>query len=99
MKNDVIQLSSITCEKDDYGVIRQTETLSDYIMAEIRSAGANEWFEGGRNGLNPEYTFVINRLEYNREETVVYDEVRYTVYRTYVRGDRIELHCEKRKGS
>ena len=99
MKNDVIKLCSATYEKDTNGVLRETVTESDSIMAEIKSAGAEEWFEGGRNGLNPEYTFIINRLEYNSEETVIFNEVKYSVYRTYIKGDRIELHCEKRKGA
>lgn len=99
MKNEVIKLCSATYRKDSKGVMRETETISDPIMAEIKSAGANEWFEGGRNGLNPEYTFIINRLEYNSEETVIYGNVKYSVYRTFIKGDRIELHCEKRKGA
>lgn len=99
MKNEVIKLSSAAYSKDSKGVMRETVTVSGLIMAEIKSAGAGEWFEGGRNGLNPEYTFIINRLEYNGEETVIYNEVKYSVYRTYVKGDRIELHCEKRKGA
>jgi len=99
MKNDVIKLCSSAYSKDSKGVLRETETISEFIMAEIKSAGANEWFEGGRNGLNPEYTFIINRIEYNNEETVIFNDVKYTVYRTYIKEDRIELHCEKRKGA
>lgn len=99
MRNDVIQLYTMTYEKNDHGVMEGTETLSDPIMAEIKSAGASEWFEGGRNGLNPSMTFTIRRIEYNGQETVLYDSTKYTVYRTYIRGDLIELHCEKRKGA
>ena len=99
MRNDVIQLYTVTYEKDSCGVSVPTEVLSDSIMAEIKSAGASEWFEGGRNGLNPSATLIIRRVEYNGEETVLYDGTKYTVYRTYIRGDLIELHCEKKKGA
>lgn len=99
MKNDVITLCSVTHNKDSKGVIHETATESGPVMAQIKSAGADEWFEGGRNGLNPEYTFIINRLEYNSEETVIFNDVKYSVYRTYIKGDRIELHCQKRKGA
>ncbi len=99
MKNDVIKLCSSAYSKDTNGVYQRTDTEGADIMAEIKSAGAQEWFEGGRNGLNPEYTFTINRIEYNGEETVIFNGVYYKVYRTYIKGDLIELHCEKRKGA
>jgi len=99
MKNDVIGLVRRTYTQDAYGVMRDTETIVDNIPCKVSSATASEWFEGGRNGLNPDYTFLINKLEYNGELTVIYNTVRYAVYRTYERGDHIELHSQKEKGA
>lgn len=99
MKNEVISLVSKTYTKDKRGVMRATETVKDNILCEVKSARASEWFEGGRNDINPTYTFVIRKIEYEGEETVIYQGERHTVYRTYIDGDRIELHVQKEKGA
>lgn len=99
MKNDFLDIVQKTYVQNEYGVSKKTEKIVKDIPCEIKSATANEWFEGGRMGLNPDYTFIISRLDYNNETTVIYNNVRYAVYRTYVRGDDIELHVQKEKGA
>lgn len=99
MKNDFIDIVKREYAQDDYGVTRKTETVVADIPCQVTSATASEWFEGGRMGLNPDYTFVIKRLDYDGEETVIYNGIRYAVYRTYIRGDDIELHTQKEKGA
>lgn len=99
MKNDFIDIVRKGHIQDEYGVSKKTEEIIKDIPCEVKSATANEWFEGGRMGLNPDYTFVINELDYNKETTVIYEGTRYAVYRTYKRGDDIELHVQKEKGA
>lgn len=99
MKNDVISLVGKTYQADARGVMHAADVVKENIPCEVKSAGANDWFEGGRNGLNPTYKFVIRRIEYGGEETVVFDGERHKVYRTYIRGDDIELHAQKEKGA
>ena len=98
MKNEIISLVTKTYTQDSKGVRKATDTIRANIPCEIKSAGSKEWFEGGRNGLNPVYAFIVRRCEYNNEETVIYNSVRYSIYRTYIKGDRIELHTQKEKG-
>ncbi len=99
MKNEVISLVSKTYTKDAKGVSRATETVKEDILCEVKSARASEWFDGGRNDINPTYTFVIRQIEYAGEETVIYKGERHAVYRTYINGDQIELHVQKEKGA
>lgn len=99
MKNDFLSLVTKTFTKDEYGVSTPTEVIIPDIPCEVKSATAAEWFEGGRQGLNPDKTFIIRQLEYNYQETVIYDSIRYAVYRTYLKGDDIELHCQREKGA
>ncbi len=98
MKNDFLTLVSKTYTQDENGVQRASETLKENIPCQVKSAGASEWFEGGRNGLNPSYTFIIRKIEYDEEETVIYNGHRHKVYRTYENNDVIELHAQKEKG-
>ena len=97
-KSAVVYLISETWAQDEYGVMVPTETKRQ-VYAQIGSVTATEWFEGGRNGLNPEYRIRIYDFEYQGEEILEYNGVRYTIYRTYnSRNDILELYVEKRKG-
>ena len=69
------------------------------VYANVTSVSSAEFFEGGRNGLNPEYRMIMFAPDYEGEEVVEYNGTRYTVYRTYQsRSDTIELYVELRKG-
>ena len=60
----MITLISSTKEQDDFGVWRLTRTEHE-VFAQVDSVTRAEFFEGGRNGLNPEYKF-LNLREYSR---------------------------------
>lgn len=69
------------------------------VFAQITSVSGAEWFEGGRNGLNPEFRAEIYPFEYKGEEILEKDGVRYAIYRTYQKSANIlELYCSKKKG-
>ena len=83
---------------DSYGVMQTTRTKRR-VYANVRSVGASEWFEGGRNGLNPEYRFTMFAPDYQGEKAVEYHGVVYSIYRTYqARTDIIELYTQLKKG-
>lgn len=66
----------------------------------MNSVTRNEFFEGGRNGLNPEYQITMFSYDYNGESIVKYNGERYGVYRTYNgRDDTIELYVERKGGT
>ena len=70
------------------------------VYCEATSVSQSEWFEGGRNGLNPEFRFRLFRYDYNGEDTVKYNGEYYSIYRTYVdRNEIIDLYVEKKKGA
>lgn len=94
-----IYLVSETWVKDTYGVLQPTETKR-LVYANVQSVTRNEWFEGGRNGLNPEYRMVMFGPDYEGEEIVEYNGLQYAIYRTYqARTDEIELYVERKKGA
>lgn len=98
-RSAVIYLITETWEKDDLGVMRSTQTRRK-AFANVTSVTASEWFEGGRNGLNPELRFRMFAPEYHGEEILEYKGKNYTIYRTFTaRDDVIELYTERRKGN
>ena len=98
-RSDVITLIAATKKQDDYGVWRQTETRRD-VFAQVDSVTRSEFFEGGRNGLNPEFRFTMFFADYDDERIVEFRGKRYSVYRTYIgRNDTLELYVERKGGT
>jgi len=98
-RSAVAYLVTTSYRQDDFGVLQPVETLRK-IYCQVTNVSATEWFEGGRNGLNPELRLTMFSGDYSNEKVVEYDGQRYTVYRTYkARNDTVELYCERREGN
>lgn len=97
---DEIGLVSQTSTVGDYGVITNTETVKT-VKCEVSYVGQTERFEGGRQGLTPEFRFRVFAGDYSGEEICVYRDKRYSIYRAgnSENPDYIWLYVEKRKGT
>lgn len=85
--------------QDQYGVVKATNTSRD-VFAQVDSVTRAEFFEGGRNGLNPEFKFTLFYGDYNRETELIYEGETYAIYRTFKgRTDTIELYAERKGGT
>lgn len=94
-----IGLCSTRYTEDEFNVLQPRETTRN-VFADVQSVTRAEWFEGGRNGLNPQYKFTMFKPDYEGEEIVRYQGQQYAVYRTFeARTDEIELYCELKKGT
>lgn len=98
MKSNICYLIATTYIKDANGIMTETETRKA-VYCLIDSVSGSEWFEGGRMGLNPEKRATVFRFDWSGEEIVELDGDRFTVYRTYENGDKIELYLERKKGN
>lgn len=97
-RSDVITLVSYAQTQDEFGVWRTTKTERQ-VFCSVDSVTREEFFEGGRNGLNPEYRMTMFFADYNGETEVVYNGVAYGVYRTYhAKTDELELYVERKGG-
>lgn len=96
----IIQLIKEVKARDAYGVMRQTEQ-SRTVFARTRSITRQEFFDAGRNGLNPEMEFVIFQGDYEGERKIGYNGLTYAVYRTYhVPGtDDLEIYVKREGGT
>lgn len=93
-----IYLVSNNKTQNQYGVWIDNITERK-VYAEVTSVGQSEWFEGGRNGLNPQLRFRMFAPDYNGENLLIYKGITYSIYRTYVdRDEIIELYTELKKG-
>ena len=97
-RSQTIKLISTTKAQDERGVWKVTEAARE-VFCNVQSVTASEFFEGGRNGLKPEYKFVMFFGDYNGEQIVVYKGHPYGVYRTYhASTDVLELYAERKAG-
>lgn len=84
--------------QDKRGVWRKNPTPRG-VFVQMKSVTRTEFFDGGRNGLNPAYQFTIFNADYNGEKVIEYNGEQYGVYRTYVANtDYIELYVERKGG-
>ena len=98
-KRDVIYLVSTSYTENQYGVMEWTDTERK-VICDVSSISQREWFEGGRNGLNPEYKFTMFEFDYAGEKVVKYRDNYYTIYRTYTTDfNQIELYAERKQGN
>ena len=98
-RSDVITLITETYENNEYGVPVPKVTETD-VYCQVDSATRSEVYEGGRNGLNPEYRFTMFGPDYNDQKTVIYKGRAYGIYRTFIgRDDTIELYVERKGGT
>lgn len=98
-RSDVLILLSVVNTQNQYGVWEEQRTERQ-VFCQVDSVTRAEFFEGGRNGLNPEYRFTVFAADYNGEETCVYKGKAYGIYRTYQpRTDVLELYAERKGGT
>lgn len=99
MLNDVLKLITETKSKNELGIWQKTRTYTE-VFCEVRSITRAEFFDAGRNGLNPDMSFLVFAGEYSGEALVEYDGKTYAIYRTYrdLNSDYIELYAQREGG-
>lgn len=98
-RSAVIKLFREENKLNEYGIPVKDETWRE-VFCQVNSVTASEFFEGGRNGLNPELRFTMFAGDYEGERTVGYNGQKYAIYRTFVtRNDTIELYAERQGGT
>lgn len=80
--DDVITLISRVEAQNDFGVWESAETKKQ-VFAKVHSVTRQEFYDGGRAGLNPQFHFDIFKGDYSGEEVVEYQGKRYGIYRVY----------------
>ena len=96
----VLILVGKTRTQDEYGMWKEAPTERQ-IFCQVESVTRAEFFDGGRNGLNPEFQFTVFAGDYAGETVCKYEDKQYGIYRTYrVPGtDYMELYAERKGGT
>lgn len=98
-RSNIIKLIATTKAQNTFGVWITIETERE-VFCDVSSVTRAEFFDGGRNGLNPEYVFTMFFGDYEGETILEYSGKRYAIYRTFhARTDVIELYAERQGGT
>lgn len=89
-------LISETVEYDDIGVAQTTETKSE-VLAHFISIGQKEyWNSASQHDIQPSAIAEVFSYDYDGQELCEVEGVQYTIYRTYLDGDKASLYLAKR---
>lgn len=97
-RSNVIYLVAYNQVQDSMGIFHKVPEKTQ-VFCDVVSVSQAEWYEGSRNGLNPQLRFTVFRYDYNGQEAIEYNGKEYAIYRTYVgRNETIDLYTEEKKG-
>lgn len=74
------------------------ESKARMVHAQKLSPGQKEFHVAGQNGLKASKVFKIYEHEFAGEQEVLYAGKIYSVYRTFQKGNKLEIYCEVRIG-
>lgn len=94
----IATLINQTFTQDSIGQYVPTETSTDIYVRES-SITRSEWYNAGRQGLNPDLLLLTPRCNYDGQKIIEYRGKRYSVYRTYTEGEEIELYLTEKGGT
>ena len=95
----MISLISETKTKNSLGVYSKIYSYKD-VFCNVSSVSSQEFFDGGRSGLNPSYRMTLFSGDYEGEAMLEYNGETYAIYRTFLKGtDTIELYVERKGGT
>ena len=90
-----VTLIGETLERDDNG--DQVATLAEEtIIGTLTSATTAEFYQAANAGYHADIVVKVYAQEYHGQKRLRVDDVQYTVIRTYLTGDFIELHCQQK---
>lgn len=98
-RSEIITLLKPVSYQDAVGVWHETTEEKD-VFCQVESVTRAEFFEAGRNGLNPDFKMTIFFGDYDGETMLRYKGDTYAVYRTYhAKTDVLELYVERKGGT
>lgn len=91
--SDTLNLIPLIKGTDDEGFETMIPGEPRKIYANKKSVRSQEFHMAKQEGITLSYMFVVRTVEYKGEQSLTYNKVDYTVYRTYENGEFTELIC------
>jgi len=96
--DDVCSLVSKTYVEDELGQEEAVEVHRQIFCSKL-SILRQEFAAAGQLGLRPQMMIVVDSDEYDKEDSLVYENIKYLVYKDFMRTDGYtELYCGVKVG-
>jgi len=96
--DDVCYLLSITSATDEIGQAILSE-MPFMVFCSRLSITRTEFNAAGQLGHKPDMMLIVDSDAYDQETLLKYYNIKYTIYKTYMRLDGFtELYCEVKSG-
>lgn len=92
--NSVLFLIPMVSGRNSIGDDIEVEGEKRKVFGEKISIRQSEFYQAAANGFKPEIAFKIWAIEYKGEELLEYKNQKYSIIRTFEKGETIELICE-----
>lgn len=99
-QSDVLTLIKTTYTNDLLGIPQEKTVSERDVFCNINSVTRSEFFDAGRNGINPSIMFTMFAGDYDGEQEIRYKGKAYSIYRTYfTQGNEVELYVTRKGGT
>ena len=97
---EIIYLLNETITEDEIGNTISSSNTSTKCYAKKQSVRTNEFYNATMTGLTPSCEFVVKRLNYNGESTIIWNNQLYSVIRTIDPKNKFDivLVCSRKIG-
>lgn len=96
--SDVVDLIAVTEGTDASGFPAPVEVVRGSQFVNKKDVRSAEFYQAAAQGIQLETMFEMRSEDYQGEEYLTYEGKRYTIERTYDRGENVELVCQRRGG-
>ncbi|WP_313894682.1 hypothetical protein [Psychrobacillus sp.] len=94
--SDVVYLIGLVEGTDSEGFPSTVKGEPRMVFANKKSVRSNEFHMAKQHGVTLSYMFEVRTDEYSGEEELTYEGKDQMVYRTYEKGEFIELICHRK---
>lgn len=94
--SDVVHFVDLVEGVDDDGFPAVVPGTPRKVFANRKSVRSQEFHMAKQQGVTLSYMFEVRTDEYHGEESLFYNDKEQTVYRTYEKGEFIELICHRK---
>lgn len=92
---EIALLSAVVPGKDEDGFPIEGVPIQTLILANRLPVTSSEYYQSNNQGYLISEAFEIHTMEYNGEQSLLFDGVEYRIRRTYRKVELTELYCER----
>ena len=96
--DDEIILVSTSKDVDEDGFPIDEKPVETTVMVNRLPVNSSEFYQSNKEGYTISEAFEVHTIEYNGEQSLIFEDEKYRIRRTYRKDEYTELYCERNDG-